>query len=311
MKAQVSLFALILLLSPSLSHAQGSASTKKADSLFFIPDYKNAIPAYEAALKVAATNSVAWNRLAYSYQSIGQYDKALANYAKALENKPAPALEATIESRLSRIYAIRKDNESAIAHLQKAVTLGYVNLQELQTHKDFDIIRNDKRFGEMLATVNKNAFPCMSIPQAREFDFWVGEWDVYPNGTNTLVGHSKVEIASGGCMVLENWTALGPVPNTGKSMNYVNSTTGKWEQHWIGSGGLSINNPQLFTNGEYKDGAMRFESTSMSPQNQKQRGRFIFFNMEPDQVRQFYEISVDDGKTWTTSYDFIYKRKKG
>jgi hypothetical protein len=310
MKAIFTLSVVISFLTWNAAIAQGTASVQKADSLFLISDYKNAIPVYEAALKTSATNSVAWNRLAYSYQSLGQYDKALANYSKALENKPSAPLEATVESRLSRIYAIRKDNENAFLHLQKAITLGYLNLQELQTHKDFDNIRKDKRFEDAVTTLTKNAFPCLGIPQAREFDFWVGEWDVYPNGANVIVGHSKVEVVSGGCMVLENWTAIGSIPNIGKSMNYVNTATGKWEQHWIGSGGLNVNNPQLFVNGEYREDAMRFESTSTSPQNQKQLGRFIFFNMGPDQVRQFYEISVDEGKTWTTSYDLVYKRKK-
>lgn len=309
MKTIFAPFVIVSLLSWNVVYSQGT-SIQKADSLFFISDYKNAIPLYEVALKTATTNSVAWNRLAYSYQSLGQYDKALTNYSKALENKPSAPLLATVESRLSRIYAIRKDSENAFVHLQKAIASGYLNLQELQTHKDFDNVRKDKRFDDIVATVNKNAFPCMSIPQAREFDFWVGEWDVYPNGTNLIVGHSKVEIASGGCMVLENWTALGAVPNTGKSMNYVNTVTGKWEQHWIGSGGLNIGNPALFVNGEYKDGAMRFEGSTITPQNQKQISRFIFYNMGPDQVRQFFEVSVDEGKTWTTSYDFIYKRKK-
>lgn len=290
--------------------AQGSGSIQIADSLFFISDYKRAIPIYESALKAAGNNAVAWHRLGYSYHSLAQYDKALANYAKAMENKPSTALEATIESRLSRIYAAQKETENAFAHLQKAISLGYLNLQELESHKEFDNIRKDKRFEEATTTVTKKAFPCLNIPQAREFDFWVGEWDVYPNGAPVVVGHSKVEIASGGCMILENWTAKGAVPNVGKSINYVNTATGKWEQHWVGSGGLNLNNPQLFVNGEYKDGAMRFESTSTSPQNQKQIGRFIFYNMGRDQVRQFYEVSTDEGKTWTTSYDFIYKRKK-
>lgn len=308
-KNLISLLVLMLAVC-AMVNGQGTASVQKADSLFFLADYKNAIPAYEAALKVAATNSVAWNRLGYSYHLIGQYDKAMASYHKALENKPSAPVEATIESRIGRLYSIRNDMEAAFAHLQKAVRLGYLNLQELQANKDFDNLRRDKRFDEIVASVNKAAFPCMSIPHAREFDFWVGEWDVYPNGASMIVGHSKVEIASGGCMILENWTAVGPVPNTGKSMNYVNSATGKWEQHWIGSGGLNLGNPALFVNGEYKDGAMRFEGSSITPQNQKQISRFIFYNQGPDQVRQFFEVSVDEGKTWTTSYDFIYKRKK-
>jgi hypothetical protein len=155
-----------------------------------------------------------------------------------------------------------------------------------------------------------NPFPCMNEKKLREFDFWVGEWDVYKNGTNALVGESKIEIASGGCMVLENWTAKGSVPSNGKSMNYVNSSTGKWEQLWIGSGGININNPQKFVNGEYTENAMRFTFEQLSPKNEKQIGRFIFFNLGPNEVRQFNEVSNDNGKTWTTVYDFLYKRKK-
>jgi tetratricopeptide (TPR) repeat protein len=293
------------------AYGQSSAPVQKADSLFFLSDWKNAVPAYEAALKTAATNSLAWNRLGFSYHNLGQYDKALSNYNKALENKLTPPLEATVQSRVSRIYSIRKETDKALTHLQKAITVGYLNLTELETHKDFDNIRKDKRFTAAIQTVTNNAFPCMVVAQAREFDFWVGEWDVYPNGASVIVGHSKVEVASGGCMILENWTALGSAPNTGKSMNYVNAATGKWEQFWLGSGGLTVTNPQKFVNGEYRDAAMRFDFETLTPQNQKQIGRFIFFNMGPDQVRQFNEVSSDDGKTWTTTYDLIYKRKKG
>jgi tetratricopeptide (TPR) repeat protein len=282
----------------------------KGDSLYFLSDWKNAIPAYEKVLKTTAPTAIALNRLGYAYHNLQQYDKALANYKKALDTNPPPPVSATLESRLARLSAIRKDTDEALTHLEKAITHGYLNVDELKNNSDFNSIRTDKRFIESLAMVTKNAFPCMGIPQARQFDFWIGEWDVYPNGASMVIGHSKVEMASGGCMILENWTALGPVPNTGKSMNYVNTATGKWEQHWIGSGGLNINNPQMFVNGEYKEGAMRFEFESTTPQNQKQIGRFIFFNMGPDQVRQFNETSNDGGKTWTTVYDFIYKRKK-
>jgi hypothetical protein len=161
-----------------------------------------------------------------------------------------------------------------------------------------------------LAQNASNPFPCMNDKKLREFDFWIGDWDVYQNGTNVVVGESKIEMASGGCMILENWTAKGPVPHNGKSMNYVNPVSGKWEQLWIGSGGINTNNPQQFVNGEYTGGAMRFTFEQYSPQNQKQTGRFIFFNNGADEVRQFNEVSSDGGKTWTTVYDFIYKRKK-
>lgn len=151
------------------------------------------------------------------------------------------------------------------------------------------------------------AFPCLTNAQARQFDFWLGDWDVYNRGTTTLVGKSKIENASGGCMVLENWTAIGGPMHNGKSMNFVDPESNKWIQVWVGSSGINNQNITRFYDGEYKDGAMRFVFDRVT-KGQKIIGRFIFFNEGPNQVRQFNEQSADGGKTWTTSYDFTYKR---
>jgi hypothetical protein len=284
---------------------------RAADSLFTASAWKNAIPVYEGALKNTPENSLAWNRLGFCYHNLGEFDKAISNYSKSLDYNPSPGLAATVQSRLARAYAIKKETEKAFVSLNKAIQSGYINVTEMQTHKDYENIRSDARFKAAIVSATNIAMPCLIHEQSRQFDFWIGEWDVYPNGANIIIGHSKIEMASGGCMILENWTAVGGAPNTGKSMNYVNANTGKWEQFWLGSGGINPNNPQKFVNGEYRDGAMRFEFERLTPQGQKQIGRFIFFNEGPDQVRQFNEVSSDDGKTWTTTYDFVYKRKKG
>lgn len=150
-----------------------------------------------------------------------------------------------------------------------------------------------------------NPFPCQDDKRTKEFDFWLGDWDVYARGTNTLVGKSKIESASGGCMVLENWTSASG--SNGKSMNYVDPLTKKWIQVWVGSAGINTQNITRFYDGEYRDGAMRFVF-DREANGTKIIGRFIFYNEGPNQVRQFNETSSDGGKTWTTSYDFIYKR---
>ena len=33
----------------------------------------------------------------------------------------------------------------------------------------------------------------------RQFDFWVGSWDVYPTGQSQLVAHSLIESVYNGC----------------------------------------------------------------------------------------------------------------
>ncbi|MBT8427415.1 MAG: hypothetical protein KJO02_05235, partial [Erythrobacter sp.] len=39
------------------------------------------------------------------------------------------------------------------------------------------------------------------------FDFWVGEWDVFPNaeGTPDKVADSRIEKVSAGCAIRETW----------------------------------------------------------------------------------------------------------
>ncbi len=301
----------LVLLSSAASFAQSGKKDKQkptlnqADSLFLIREWSAAIPVYEAVLKSEPNNSLAWNRLGFSYHNLSNRDKALANYLKSLEYKPNPSLETLIQSRLARVYALKNEKDKAFQSFERALQLGYSNLSELDTQKELDNLRNDGRFADVVKRANINAYPCMANAQARQFDFWIGEWDAYVTGTNNLAGQSKIEMASGGCMILENWTSAGS-PFSGKSMNFVDPVSGKWKQIWVGSGGV---NATEFLNGEYRDGAMRFEYETVNPQGGKQKVHFYFFNESADQVRQFHETSNDDGKTWTTTYDFTYKRK--
>jgi tetratricopeptide (TPR) repeat protein len=303
-------FSFLLLFSITL-HAQKSKTVKKptlqqADSLFLVRDWSGAIPVYEAVLKSEPNNSLGWNRLGFSYHNLSNHDKALMSYLKSIGYKPAPNIETTVQSRMARVYSLKKENDKAFQSLERALQLGYSNLNELDTQRDFDNIRTDSRFSEVVKRANINAYPCMGNAQARQFDFWIGEWDVFVTGTPNLAGHSKIEMASGGCMILENWTSTSPF--NGKSMNFVDPVSGKWKQVWVGSGAAP--NATEFLNGEYRDGAMRFEYDTTNPQGVKQNVHFHFFNQGADQVRQFHETSIDDGKTWTTTYDFTYKRKK-
>jgi hypothetical protein len=147
----------------------------------------------------------------------------------------------------------------------------------------------------------------MKQKQLREFDFWIGDWTAFVTGTSNIAGYSRIDMASGGCMILENWTSAGAMPFNGKSINFIDASTGKWKQIWIGSNSPGISE---FLNGSYRDGAMRFEFEESIQDGKKQSVRFIFHNEGPDQVRQHHMTSADNGKTWSTTYDFTYKRNR-
>ena len=298
----LAVFALVILM-PGINltvNAQ-SPEIKTADSLFLAGDYVHAKTAYKNLVNDTSTNAIWWNRMAFSYYSTGDYENALTGFHKALTLKPGPPLKASIYSRMARVNALQNKFELAYASIDSARANGYVQFTELDNLKDFDKIRDTARFKELRTAVFNSAFPCMTNKQAREFDFWVGQWTVYATGTKFVVGHSVIQRIAGGCAILENWTSNNAA-NNGKSINFIDPVTGKWKQSWAGGG------VQEFANGEYKDGAMRFTFETTGPQNKKIIGRFIFYNQADGTVKQFNETSADNGKTWKTAYDFTYVR---
>ena len=44
--------------------------------------------------------------------------------------------------------------------------------------------------------------PACTAAEHRQFDFWVGYWDVYPTGKDKLVAHSLIEKLYAGCSAL-------------------------------------------------------------------------------------------------------------
>jgi hypothetical protein len=303
----VTLFATLFVILNHFVCAQ-PAPFGKADTLYFNSRWDEARLQYESGFKArpASVNALSEFRLGYCYHRLNKYASALDHYNRSKALKPVPQLKAQLYARIARVESIQNHKDNAMVSLDSAIRFGYASLNEMDTLKEFQNLRTDKRFEERHKRVYNAAYPCASNPRMREFDFWIGEWDVYVTGTTTpKIGHSLIQNVAGECLILENWTALGPVPNTGKSMNYFDTVSQAWEQVWMGSGG-GLNK---FVKGKYEDGAMRFIFTQPNPGGKPLQGRFTFFNLGPDKVRQFKETSTDDGNTWQAVYDFTYIRR--
>jgi hypothetical protein len=155
-------------------------------------------------------------------------------------------------------------------------------------------------FAQQKATVN--AKPCTARPEYRQLDFWIGDWDVKVTKQNQVAGTSTIQLILGDCVIFENWTGAGGT--NGKSFNYFNSATAKWQQTWVDDkGGL------LEFTGEFKEGAMHYMATTIV-KGQKVLQRMTLFNLSQDQMRQLGEQSTDEGKTWSVMYDLTYDRRK-
>lgn len=150
--------------------------------------------------------------------------------------------------------------------------------------------------------------PC-SAPEHRQFDFWLGEWEVFgPKGK--VVGHSRIEPVLNGCVIAEHWTSGGNPPGAGdgKSYNLYNVQTKQWEQFWVDAQG-----GRLILSGGLKDGSMVLEGKQ--PVADAKTGKFqherITWTPNADgSVRQLWESSTDDGESWTVAFDGRYQHPK-
>jgi hypothetical protein len=147
--------------------------------------------------------------------------------------------------------------------------------------------------------------PCAD-PAHAQFDFFVGEWDVYSAKSNTLVAHSRWERLYNGCAVRENWMPLKGA--AGGSLNSYEPATGRWHQTWIGGGGGGhVDFDGGFANDEM---ALTGWWPGSGPKGEDGLTRMTYSKLAGGAVRQHGEFSADNGVTWQTSFDLIYRPHK-
>ena len=141
-------------------------------------------------------------------------------------------------------------------------------------------------------------------PEHRQFDFWVGSWRVErPDGT--VVGHNTI-LRRGDCFLPESYTTPGGY--AGESFNIYDGTRGVWHQSWVDSGGLLLQ-----IDGKLDDGSMVLEGPGIGQGGVPIINRITWsvVNGDPDHVRQLWETSTDDGKSWSVAFDGHYHREGG
>ena len=143
------------------------------------------------------------------------------------------------------------------------------------------------------------ATPCSAV-EYRQFDFWIGEWDVIaPDGS--IAGHNRVERIEGGCGLQENWTGQGG--GTGRSINTYSPADRQWHQYWLGSGGGILN-----LAGTFDGDTLTLRGASAAAGGAAIENRLQFTRNADGSVRQFWQQSRDGGKTWSTAFDGKYVR---
>ena len=144
--------------------------------------------------------------------------------------------------------------------------------------------------------------PCTQDAKFRDFDFWVGYWEVTPWAGGQIAGHNKIEPVEGGCALSESW--INTSGGTGRSINYYNPNTGNWRQVWV-AGGYSID----IEGGINADGAMELEGTIFYYAQKNSVPFKGIWTPQPDgSVRQHFLQWNAETEEWGTWFDGRYVR---
>lgn len=148
----------------------------------------------------------------------------------------------------------------------------------------------------------QQAPPC-SAPEHRQFDFWLGTWEVTANGQKA--GTNTIEKAMGDCVIHESYESVSGY--VGESFNVYDASRGVWHQTWVDNSGLL-----LLLEGTFSDGAMVLEgeTTGSDGAVSRQRISWSVVDGNADLVRQLWESRAPGGE-WTVAFDGLYRRISG
>jgi hypothetical protein len=144
--------------------------------------------------------------------------------------------------------------------------------------------------------------PTCDGAEQRQFDFWVGEWQVTDRVSGEPAGMSRIEKLYGGCVLRENWVSPG---FQGGSLNTWWKGDRRWHQTWMDQAGAfrhfigAMDNGRMVLVAEQPDPAQAGRTLQV---------RLTFTPNADGTVRQYSDISPDGGATWRPRYDFLYRR---
>ena len=151
----------------------------------------------------------------------------------------------------------------------------------------------------ILATSVSLAIPC-GAPENRQFDFWVGDWQVHrPDGS--FAGMNRITLEYGGCVVHEHYaTGRG---YSGESLNPYDAARKLWHQTWVDDSGLL-----LMLDGHWDGKSMLLEGIAAGADGALTKQRITWSPSPDGSVRQLWE-SADSKGAWVVVFDGQYTKR--
>ena len=150
-------------------------------------------------------------------------------------------------------------------------------------------------------------------PQARQFDFWLGDWDVNLRirqedltWADAIAARARIYPVLGGKAVLELWESQ---PIVGYSLRYYDAAEREWVL-WLNWPGKDRSGTQRLT-GSFRHGRGEFFATRILPDSTERISRYTFSDISDSTLRWDDAFSTDGGRTWSHGWIMEFTRRDG
>ena len=151
--------------------------------------------------------------------------------------------------------------------------------------------------------------PCGS-EQARQFDFWLGDWDLtWPaeqsggESGETMTGSNRITRLFDDCVIEENFTTAD-ASFRGHSVSVYDERAGLWRQTWVDSAGGYI-----VLTGSYDGETMELRTAPIERDGETVLQRMVFSDIDVDSLEWAWQGSRDGGSTWNDLWNITYRRR--
>ena len=181
---------------------------QRANTLFSQSNWSASLDAYSALAKEYPSHALSRFRVGVSLLGLGKFSDAEASLREGERLGIAPAQAGY---RLAQVFAEEHKSDAAIDELLRSAGAGaFFGAPAIDADPHFASLKTHPKWTATLDAFDAVVRPCMHDPRFREFDFWLGDWDVRPTGAPPAgpPGRNTVTLEDNGCVVMEHW-ALG------------------------------------------------------------------------------------------------------
>ncbi len=154
-----------------------------------------------------------------------------------------------------------------------------------------------------LILLTQMSFATCELPEHKQFNFWLGEWDVFDK-SGKLVGQNSINQDYNNCVIKETYRTVAESGYKGESLNLLNQSTKKWHQSWVDNTGLL-----LLLDGGWNGHAMELRGEVIGSDGKTTLHKIKWVPQKNGDVHQVWDSSTDAGTHWNNLFYGVYQKR--